>query len=124
MKLYVDDIRNAPDDTWTVARTVSSAISAIARFRADIEVISLDHDISHQINMGAASRPYPCDETFTPVCYFIGEVYSTSTLKMPEIVIHTSNPNGAVTMGGILQNYGIEFKQVKSGPANRLETEL
>jgi hypothetical protein len=64
-KLFVDDIRNAPDESWTVAKTITAAISAVATF--DFDVISLDHDISHQIVMGGLSRPYPCDETFTPV---------------------------------------------------------
>lgn len=49
MKLYVDDIRNAPDETWTVARSVDSAISFISQFGAEIDEISLDHDISHQV---------------------------------------------------------------------------
>jgi hypothetical protein len=47
--------RNAPDESWTVARTITAAISAIATFHFD--VISLDHDISHQVVMGGLSRP-------------------------------------------------------------------
>ena len=50
MKLWVDDIRNAPDETWTVARTINAAINALKMF--EFEEISLDHDISHQVGMG------------------------------------------------------------------------
>lgn len=75
MKLFIDDIRNAPDDKWSVARTVSEAIRFIAFFGKEIEEISLDHDISHQVGMGKLSRPYPCEETFAAVAYYIREYY-------------------------------------------------
>jgi hypothetical protein len=122
-KLFVDDIRNAPDESWTVARTVTAAISAIATFH--FEVISLDHDISHQVVMGGLSRPYPCDETFTPVAQFLAEKYNEDgpAFKIrPRIIIHTSNPAGALRMAGHLEGFEIERKE--SGPANRLETEI
>lgn len=56
-KLFVDDIRDVPNETWTLVRTVTAAINAIAV--VEFEVISLDHDISHQIAMGHISRPFP-----------------------------------------------------------------
>jgi|ERR1700733_3559638 len=138
--LFVDDIRNAPDESWTVARTITAAISAIATF--DFDVISLDHDISHQVVMGGLSRPYPCDETFTPVAQFIAQKYRALTMrdawlnesskgdehpthhttKLPRIIIHTSNPAGAVRMAGHLQGFDVERKE--STPANRLEKEV
>lgn len=149
-KLFVDDIRNAPDDSWTVARTVTAAISAIDTFSFD--VISLDHDISHQVVMGGLSRPYPCDETFTPVAQFIARRYGEeltarkirkevgmaitctcidcpertggecNAYKLPKIIIHTSNPAGAVRMAGHLQGFEIERRE--SAAANRLEQEV
>jgi len=127
-KLFVDDIRTAPDETWTVARTITAAISAIATF--DFDVISLDHDISHQIEMGGLSRPYPCDETFVPVAQFIAEKYQPHEhgamcfrgSKTPKIIIHTANPAGAIRIAGHLKGFEIERKE--STPANRLETEL
>ncbi len=123
-KLFVDDIRNAPDDTWTVARTVTAAISAIDTF--DFDVISLDHDISHQVIMGGLSRPYPCDETFTPVAQFIAQRYARYPVDgfspyKPKIIIHTSNPAGAMRMTGHLQGFDIERRE--SVAANRLEME-
>src|ERR1035441_7784613 len=105
-KLFVDDIRQAPDETWTVARTVTVAISAIAAFHFD--VISLDHDISHQVAMGGLSRPYPCGETFTPVAQFIAEKYNPDgpAWKIrPKIIIHTANPAGAVRIAGHLEGF-------------------
>lgn len=149
MKLFVDDIRNAPDESWTVARTVNSAISAIDTF--DFDEISLDHDISHQVSVGTLSRPYPCEETFTAVAYFIKHRYKDQLLakdmkkngihvtctsidcperkggdcwqmKTPIILIHTSNPAGAVKMQGILHEF--EVHRISKELANRLEMEV
>lgn len=144
MKLWVDDIRNAPDDTWTVARTASSAIRAIARFNFD--VISLDHDISHQVAVGSLSRPYPCEETFQAVAYFIAEKYWThrplpstedeykfqvrQTLSVarplagPKVIIHSSNPTGGAEMAKILSDSGIRVEMQPMGAVNRLENEV
>jgi len=127
MKLFIDDIRNAPDDSWVVARTVTSAIRAISQFGNEIETISLDHDISHQVAIGKLSRPYPCDECFCAVAYFIKEFYGRALLEgllsQPKIVIHTSNPAGGKEMAVILGgDFKIEYKL--AGIANRLEMEL
>lgn len=119
MKLFIDDIRNAPDDSWTVARTVTEAIRALNRFSFD--EISLDHDISHQVTIGNLGRPYPCEECFCAVAYFIGSMSKTST---PKITLHTSNPVGADEMKAILKDYKLESEVKLSGISNRLEMEV
>jgi hypothetical protein len=120
MKLFVDDIRDAPDDSWTVVRKVLPAIRLIAT--QQVTEISLDHDIENR----------PSDETFMPVAYFIGEKHYTSrqidTAFMgsefcppaqkklmearlhlyPRITIHSVNPVGAKEMAAVLKDYGIE----------------
>lgn len=131
MKLYVDDIRNAPDESWNVARTVGAAIRALAMFSP--EEISLDHDISHQVVVGELSRPYPCNETFQPVAHYIAEkyilsaqfaIYENKQPWIPKVTIHTSNPVGAKEMEAILSVAGI-FPTIKlTGLANRLEAEV
>lgn len=113
MKLWVDDFRDAPDDTWNTARTTEEAIRAIATMEFD--EISLDHDIEN--------RP----ETFQPVAYFIGVKYFIHIIKdgekfyrmdmtnknihspndVPKITIHSGNPVGAKNMADILSSYGI-----------------
>lgn len=102
MKLFVDDIRNAPDDSWHTVRTVTEAIRAIAKYYNEITEISLDHDISH-----AHYGDYPCKETFAAVAYFIGEKYIKMGKQPPKIVLHTANPTGAKNMEAILSDYGI-----------------
>lgn len=123
MKLFVDDIRNAPDESWSVARTVDSAISFIAQFGHELTEVSLDHDISHQVGMGEVSRPYPCVETFTAVARYMAEYYEPDGprfKKRPKITIHSSNPMGAKNMQYILKDLG-DVPYIPFGPVNRLE---
>lgn len=106
MKLWVDDVRDAPDDSWTEVRKAEQAIVALAKFRAT--EISLDHDIENR----------PSDETFKAVAYFIGVQYS-SRLEWdeneedyipswsPKVTIHSMNPVGAQQIHDILKGYGL-----------------
>ena len=89
MYLYVDDIRDAPDDTWMVARKVEEAIRLIDA--NEFEKISLDHDIENR----------PSDETFKPVAYFIAEKYRSKVIT-PLVIIHTMNPVAAQQIKAIL----------------------
>lgn len=77
MKIWVDDFRDAPDDTWNVARTTEDAIRIIAMMGSHIREISLDHDIEN--------RP----ETFQPVAYFIGVKWKGKTHTHPKVTIHS-----------------------------------
>lgn len=98
IKLFVDDVREPPDSSWSVVRKVEAAIKFIDRFRPT--TISLDHDIEGR----------PDDETFKPVAYFIGEKYQNDTMWADDlgIVIHSDNPVGAAQLKDILvQDYGI-----------------
>lgn len=133
LKLWVDDIRNPPDGSWTVARTINGAILALDL--ADFDEISLDHDISHQLEMGGVSRPYPCRETFRAVAHYIAVKYVLANTAVqgqtertnrwqPRIIIHSSNPVGADEMRAILDVEGLSTEYRPMGAANRLELEV
>lgn len=106
MKLWVDDIRDAPDDSWTEVRKVEPAVALLAKF--PMTEISLDHDIEYR----------PSDETFKPLAYYIGLLLSGDDLNgqryarghLPKITIHSDNPVGAKEMIAILNDYGITAK--------------
>lgn len=103
MKIWVDDFREAPDESWIVARKVESAIRAISQFDPTDE-ISLDHDIENR----------PSDETFKPVAFFIGEKYEGRAAfgqQVPKITIHSGNTVGAKEMVAILKDYGLEAER-------------
>lgn len=108
-KLWIDDFRDAPDDSWIEARKVESAIKAIVQF-LPLE-ISLDHDIENR----------PDDETFKAVAYFIGEKYQNDTFWADDltVTIHSDNPTGAKELRAILLDYGIsaEWKPFTSNAA-------
>lgn len=122
MKLWVDDIRNAPDDSWTVARNVSEAISAIYIFSEDITHISLDHDISIQVDVMGASRPYPSDETFRAVAKFIVAMHQWKNW-FPILTVHSANPVGRRAILDIFHSY-LHCEETPLPPCNRLENEV
>lgn len=125
MKLWIDDIRNAPDESWTVARSVDSAISFISQFGEELTEISIDHDISHQVAMGERSSPYPCAETFTAVARYMSAYYGSLMpnrpgFTRPKVTVHSSNQMGAKNIEYILRDFpDVTYKPY--GPANRLE---
>ncbi len=95
MKLWVDDLRDAPNDSWTVARKVEAAISFLHLYASEITEISLDHDIENR----------PDDETFYPIALYIagaGERFR----KLNTIILHTINPLGAKRMESVLKDAG------------------
>lgn len=118
MKLYVDDIREAPEG-YTLARTISEAVVFIYNYSSSIKEISLDHDISHNVRVGDTYRPFPSPETFATIAYFIGEVYKDEGSSIPKIVTHTANPVGAEKIRDILDKYGIPVEIKLSTPAHR-----
>lgn len=124
MKLFIDDIRTPPDDTWHICRDVSSAIRALDMFYNEVVEINLDHDISHQVVVNGMSRPYPCSETFEAVARYIAKIKFADNLWGPKIHIHTSNYVGAKNMRDILEKAGLEVDAKVVGGANRLETIL
>lgn len=127
MKLFVDDIRTPPDESWTLVRTVTEAIRAIARF--DFEEISLDHDISHEVSIGNhVSRPFPCGETYAAVAYYIAAKYPCSPeLRLlngqaPKVTLHTSNEVAGDEMAKVLlETANIVAEKKYMGGAKRLK---
>ncbi len=123
MKLFVDDIRPAPEG-WTRARSVTEAIRILATMA--VEAVSLDHDISMKVMVGdeesgfSEPRPFRSNETFEPVAHYIAAAFDPSCRGI-HITIHTANSVAAQKMRGILE----EFRPVVrlSKPCNRFEFE-
>ena len=80
MKLFVDDIRNPPDDSWQlVARNYVDAISFMKCF--DVTVVSLDHDL------GTGQSGYD-------IAKWIEEQVLLHKIQAPAIICHSQNPVG------------------------------
>lgn len=127
MKLYVDDIRPAPEN-WVQAHTVTDAIKTISRFGHEIKEISLDHDISMQVIVDGTSRPFPSAETFQAVAYYIIKFWELEVAKgfpqKPTITIHTANPIGGKELELLLHENGFKTIVSPASRVNRLESEV
>lgn len=80
MKIYIDDIRDPPDKSWTVIRELNVAldlIKVLEFYESKIEAISFDHDLGG-------------DDTTRPVMMFLCE----KNYWPKNIIIHTANPVG------------------------------
>lgn len=120
MKLYVDDLRQCPEG-WQLARTVTEAIRILDTQR--VTHVSLDHDISHGVEVNGLTRLYPCGETFEPVARFIGMMVEASGEIGPQVTLHTANPVGAEKMRSILAGYRMPVTIQLGRPENGLEKE-
>ena len=96
MKLYVDDIRRVPDDSWHLVRSNTEAIRILATQQVD--EVSIDHDIACYLVTG---QEHTSNETFQPVAYFIANMPKENRPKT--VRIHTANPVGGDMMASILQ---------------------
>ncbi len=80
MKIYIDDIRDPPDKSWTVIRELSVAldfVKVLEFYDSKIESISFDHDLGGE-------------DTTRPVMMFLCE----KNYWPKNIYIHTANPVG------------------------------
>lgn len=96
MKIWVDDIRPAPDG-WHWCKTSHEAIRSLAiwqgieEFRGttgNVEVMSLDHDLGGD----DTTRPivlWCCENDFWPV----------------EVVVHSANPPGVYWLESMIERY-------------------
>ncbi|WOC12186.1 hypothetical protein MP11Mi_12680 [Gordonia sp. MP11Mi] len=88
MKLFVDDLRDPPDTTWTVVRTSAEALE-ILRSGVLVTDLSLDHDLGG-------------DDTSRPVVLYLAEYGG-----WPAIVrVHSANPVGIEWLTGMVERYG------------------
>ena len=92
LKIWVDDLRPRPDDTWYVAKSSYFAIILLKvakRHGLSVRAISLDHDLGG-------------DDTTRPVVMWMAE-----NKFWPETVyVHTANPVGRSWIEGTVNQYG------------------
>lgn len=92
MKLFIDDIRDPPDESWTIARSYEEAVRLVAvEFP---EMVSFDHDLGsgptgydfahHLVDRDLDNAAMPINFTFT---------------------VHSANPVGANNITGLLNRY-------------------
>lgn len=100
-KLWHDDIRRPPDDTWFWARTNRDAVRYL--LLSTCEEASLDHDLGmHDADPDAPDaflgKGSSQDGTGVDLC----KVMVHLGLVPPRVTIHSWNPEGANYMAGLL----------------------
>jgi hypothetical protein len=106
VKIWHDDIRPAPDDSWTWARTNQEAVHMLLQAQVQgIEVteMSLDHDLGcDQIEPGPNTHLLAGK---SPEGDGVDLVVALLALRLvpPKVTIHSWNPDGSARMAGMLE---------------------
>ena len=129
-RIYLDDVRTPTGDNWIVVRNYDEFVSKVNEIGlADIDIISLDHDLgdtamneyfknvspNYQLNYDNIE-----EKTGFDCCkWIINHFYDTNPkrvnmsrldkkqypIKFPEVVIHSANPIGSANMMGYINNF-------------------
>ena len=90
-KLWVDDIRLAPDDSWAVAINSEIAINILISHKVlniPLDVMSLDHDLGGD-DTSRRIVLWCCEENWWP----------------EEVRVHSANPVGVEWLEGMIERY-------------------
>lgn len=85
MKLFLDDIRNPPDDSWVVVRTAEECMRILQTEK--VELCSLDHDLGENVPTG-----------YDVLAWFEECIYSGYPFHIPRFIVHSANPVGRERM--------------------------
>jgi hypothetical protein len=94
MRLWIDDVREPPDETWDWVTTSEAAIALMREFSEfgylwiKREVISFDHDLGG-------------DDTTRPVVLWMIE----NNYRFDEYRVHSQNPIGRDWLTGMIERY-------------------
>jgi len=90
LKLWVDDLRPAPDDSWDIAKNGKDAFYMMKQHK--YSVVSLDHDMGEDSINGYELVKWMYDRL--------------NKLNWPETIsIHTANPVGRIYMENFVERY-------------------
>jgi len=81
MKLFVDDVRDAPDFSWKVVRTYKEAIDVLKSEK--VQILSLDHDLGEDLT------------GYDIINWLEKKVYHEEIEPPKKILVHSANPVGA-----------------------------
>jgi hypothetical protein len=87
-KLFLDDVREAPDDTWMVVRSFDEFTAWIKRWGVP-DVISFDHDLGFAVPTGMDCAKWIVDQG----------------LLLKEFRVHSANPVGKENIEKLLTNW-------------------
>ena len=89
MKIWLDDIREPPDNTWIVCRRASSCIILLDMLDCRVDLLSLDHDLGDDV----AGTGYDV------LVWLEQRLFNHPKNRVPKIIrVHSANPVGAARM--------------------------
>jgi hypothetical protein len=91
VKLFLDDERAVPNDTWHRAYTADEAIKFLDQYGPWITHISLDHDLGTKLT------------GYDVMCYIEGLEPSGRLNPDVQMTIHSANPAGAMRMAKVCE---------------------
>lgn len=111
MKLWHDDIRTPPDNSWEWARTNEQAQEFLKT--GDVKVCSLDHDLGlDSVEIDPNVNPWRYYEQAGDSPYGTGvdlvEWMVENHLVPDQITIHSWNPEGAIRMAKTFNDAGYD----------------
>lgn len=109
-KLYIDDLRNPPDRSWVVVRSVAAAQEYIEAYGFP-SFISFDHDLGMKGKI-LPSGLWVGEEEEQPTGYDFAKWLCEKDMDEPwmsrlkfSYQVHSANPVGAANITGYLDNY-------------------
>jgi hypothetical protein len=108
VKLFIDDEREPPDETWVVVRTFAQAIDHVEDHGVP-ESMSLDHDLGGDETVMQFLR-WLCDHHFEK--------------GPPRYVVHSANPVGRDNMISFLESWKRAVREDPSAPRSPLDCGL
>ena len=100
-KLYLDDLRNPPDDSWIVVRTYDEFCNYITTGGLP-GTISLDHDLGEE-KTGYNAVKWMCN-------WILDLEEKIEKKELPRIWIHSANPVGRENMAAYWENFLREYE--------------
>lgn len=103
VKIYLDDVREPYDQSWTLIRTFSDFIDFVASHPSEITEISFDHDLGVDEFDVLLPTGYDAAKWFIEWVQF--ESMTAENLKT--VIVHSSNPPGAENIRSLFRSAAI-----------------
>lgn len=96
MKIFLDDVRDPPDDSWILCRSPWSFMEVLIRGWNQITHISFDHDLGSE-------HPYYGEITGYNCLCMIEHMQDAGSKVAFEMSVHSANPVGIARMNSLIR---------------------
>jgi len=99
MKIFLDDIRNPPDDSWIIVRSYNDFVKLVKETSHLITEISFDHDLGMAYDKVAKTG-------MDAAKFFVEHCIDNPNIGMDleKVTVHSSNPPGVENIKGYFKS--------------------